>query len=108
MICEYSLNILKDRIKPDDLKLYEGKNIFYLTDSKNNYLGHLEYVKFDLKNSIRVVSAYSKFRGFYKLVFQLILTETKIDYIFGDLQTNKKYNKILEKDYKLYRVWCHF
>lgn len=78
-----NLKLLKDTIKPLNNKLYSGDDIFYLTDDNDNYIGHLEYINIS-RNIIKVTSSYSKQRGFYKLLFKLILILTNIKMIFGD------------------------
>lgn len=76
------LKLLLDKIDPFDNKVYQGNDIFYLTDDNNNYLGHVEYTNID-KDKVVINTTFSKQHGFYELLFKLILTKTPIKMIFG-------------------------
>lgn len=94
------LTLIKDKIPPLNNKLYAGKNIFYLTDGADDYLGHIEYSYLD-KNKILIDNSYSEYRGFYELLFKLILTKTPITMIFGGYRQSQRainsWKKRLEK-----------
>lgn len=83
------LKLIDDKIQPLNNKLYSGIDIFYLTDEKDNYLGHLEYDYLD-QTKIRIRSTYSKQKGFYELMFKYILIKTPIEMIFGDDEQTEK------------------
>lgn len=94
------LTLIKDKIPPLNNKLYAGKNIFYLTGGTDDYLGHIEYSYLD-KNKILIDNSYSEYRGFYELLFKLILTKTPITMIFGGYRQSHRainsWKKRLEK-----------
>lgn len=77
-----SLKLLEENIGPLKNKLFHGIDIFYLTDSSNNYLAHLEYEQID-DEKIMTTNSFSKFRGFYELLFKIVLAKTNIKMIFG-------------------------
>jgi len=85
-----SLKLLKDRIPPFDLKVFQGNNVFYLTDKNDEYLGHIEYNELKVPcKTITFTSTYSKQRGFYKILFEVIFIKTEYQCIFGDEQTKR-------------------
>lgn len=98
-----TLKLIKDKIPPLNNKLYSGQHIFYLTDEKDNYLGHLEYSFLDT-DTIKIDSTYSSFRGFYELLFKLIFVLTPIKMIFGGSRQSPRaissWKKRLEKFHK--------
>lgn len=76
------LKLILDKIDPFDNKVYQGNDVFYLTDADDNYLGHVEYTYLD-KDKICINTTFSKQKGFYELLFKLILIKTPIKMIFG-------------------------
>lgn len=84
----HKLKLLIDKIDPLDNKLYQGDDIFYLTDDNDRYLGHIEYSKIDT-NKIMITTTFSRQRGFYDLLFKLILVKTPIKYIFGGIEQSE-------------------
>lgn len=94
------LKLIQEKIDPLDNKLYQGIDIFYLTDDFDNYLGHLEYSHLS-HDKIKISSTFSIQRGFYELLFKLILAKTPIKMIFGDEQQTKKaigsWKKVMSK-----------
>jgi len=97
-----TLKLLKDNIPPFNLKAFQGNDIFYLTDKNDGYLGHIEYENFHTKcNAIKFNSSYSKQRGFYKILFEVVFVKTDIECIFGDSKQTKRaisaWKKMLKK-----------
>jgi hypothetical protein len=78
----HKLKLIKDKVDPFDNKVYQGDYVFYLTDENDKYLGHLEYEPIDA-NKIMITTSFSKQRGFYDLLFKLIIVKTPFKYIFG-------------------------
>jgi hypothetical protein len=76
------LKLILDKIDPFDNKVYQGNDVFYLTDADDNYLVHVEYTHLDT-DKIVINTTFSKQRGFYELLFKLILAKTPIQMIFG-------------------------
>jgi hypothetical protein len=58
------------------------KLLFDKIDPFENYLGHVEYTHLD-KDKIVIETTFSKQRGFYELLFKLVLAKTPIRMIFG-------------------------
>lgn len=90
------LKLIVDNIAPLSNKLFRGIDIFYLTDKNNNYLGHVEYNHIDT-TKISITTTYSKQRGFYELLFKIILAKTEIDMIFGGKRQSKRSIKSWKK-----------
>ena len=84
----HKLKLLLSKIDPLDNKVYQGDDIFYLADDNDKYLGHLEYSKMD-NNKIMITTTFSRQRGFYDLLFKLILVKTPIKYIFGGIEQSE-------------------
>lgn len=76
------LKLIVDEVDPFDNKVYQGIDIFYLTDSDDNYLSHLEYSHID-QSKIMITTTFTKQKGFYQLMLRLILAKTPIKMIFG-------------------------
>jgi len=96
------LKLLEDGVEPLKNKIYQGNDIFYLTDKNDNYLGHIEYeILKQLPYAIKIRSSFSKQKGFYELMFKIILAKTGIKYLFGDNEQTKRaiksWKKLLSK-----------
>lgn len=94
------LKLIVDKIKPLNNKLFGDVGVFYLTDENDNYLAHAEFDNID-KKKISLISTYSTVRGFYELLFRIILAKTEINMIFGgsrqSLRSIKSWKKQLSK-----------
>ena len=94
------LKLIVDKIDPFDNKVYQGHDIFYMTDDNDNYLSHLEYQHID-SSKIMITTTFSKQRGFYQLMLRLILAKTPIKMIFGGYEQTESavgsWKKIMQK-----------
>lgn len=90
------LKLVKSDIQPRNLKLFSFVNRFYLATDDNNYIGHIEFEAklIDNKKCLFISEANSKkiynIKGFYNLIFNIILSNTDFDIILNDEQESEK------------------
>jgi hypothetical protein len=80
------LKLIKSGISSKHYSLYmEGTTKFYVTDDKNNYVGHIFFS--NEHSMIKIQDSFSKLKeGFYQLMFTSILALTNINEILSDNQ----------------------
>jgi len=75
--------LINDKVSKNKLKVYRNINNFFLVDSNNEYLGHIEFRK--VNKVITITESNSDIsRGFYAIMFNIMLSEDDIEEIISD------------------------